>query len=164
MGAFQREHCKTAQSQRDFSVGLRRRQAGFLADLLDVVRTDADWKNGEAIRLETLLWGGDEIVWVTPAWRGWRLLTMFYESAKAWQLLGKSVTHSAGLVFCHHKAPIHEIVHLAKELNGMVKEKGRRQKARNLFAYQVLESFDHIGRALDDDFLRRNAIRFSGTG
>ncbi len=112
--------------------------------------------------METLLWGGDEIVWVTPAWRGWRLLTMFYESAKAWQLLGKSVTHSAGLVFCHHKAPIHEIVHLAKELNGMVKEKGRRQKARNLFAYQVLESFDHIGRALDDDFLRERYPFYAG--
>ena len=162
IGALQREKCNTWERQREFSTGLRRQQAAFLSSLLDQIDKDVDWKSGDRFRLETLLWGGDEIIWVVPAWRGWELLRLFFENAARWSLLGTGITHSAGLVFCHHKAPIHEIVRLAKDLSEMAKRKGRQQQEKNLFAYQVLESFDHIGQPMDQRYLSGRYPFYSG--
>lgn len=50
------------------------------------------------------------------------------------------------MVFCHHNAPIHTITALAKALAEVAKDKSRDE---NLFAYLVLESFDHVGRNLE---------------
>lgn len=104
-----------------------------------------------AIRLETLLWGGDEIVWVVPAWQGWRWLQDFFQhwgKEEAWDETqadpsweGKPLRFGAGVVFCHHDAPIHDITTLARKLADKPKE----QAQQNRFAYQVLESFDSLG-------------------
>jgi hypothetical protein len=163
IGALQREKCATWTAQQEFSLGLRKMQAAFLGDLLKRIDADDGWKNAGKLRLETLLWGGDELVWVVPAWRGWELLQFFYEESLEWKLLGARITHAAGLVFCHHKAPIHEIVRLAKDLAGMAKSKGKHRQEKNLFAYQVLESFDHIGRAMDEGYLRNRYPFYAGT-
>lgn len=96
-------------------------------------------------RLETLLWGGDEVIWVVPAWHGWKTLTLFYQQSKHWEFVGHKLTHAAGIIFCHHNAPIHRIITLAKDLAELAKEKSRKE---NQFAYLVLESFDHVGRNL----------------
>jgi hypothetical protein len=99
--------------------------------------------------METLLWGGDELIWVVPAWTGWQTLNLFFEESKRWEFknerLTKKLTNAAGLVFCHHNAPIHRIKKLAQSLGELAK--GDRNKSR--FAYQVLESFDHTGSNLD---------------
>jgi hypothetical protein len=79
---------------------------------------------------------------------------MFFERAKAWEILDKRLTHSAGIVFCHMKSPIHSINALAHELAELCKQECREHGERNLFAYQVLESFDHIGRPLSRKFLQ----------
>ena len=104
-----------------------------------------------AIRLETLLWGGDEIIWVVPAWQGWRWLQDFFQQwgkGRTWddeQATPKwgmtPLRFGAGVVFCHHDAPIHDITRLARELADKPKE----VPTENLFAYQVLESFDSLG-------------------
>jgi hypothetical protein len=49
------------------------------------------------------------------------------------------------MVLCHHNAPIYRITALARELAELAKDEDRE---RSLFAYEVLESFDHIGRDL----------------
>ena len=37
------------------------------------------WKDDKGHSgLETLLWGGDEILWVVPAWKGWELARWFF--------------------------------------------------------------------------------------
>lgn len=111
----------------------------------------------DAIRLETLLWGGDEIIWVVPAWLGWWWLEKFFAkwgNTKEWdgQKPGlefpierlketKKLTHGAGMVFCHHNAPIRRISSLAR----LLAETPKKGKNDNRFAYQVLESFDHLG-------------------
>jgi hypothetical protein len=79
---------------------------------------------------------------VVPAWKGWWTLGRFYEIARKWEFpKGKPLTLASGLVFCHHKAPIHRITRLAKTLGDLSKY----DRGRNLVAYQILESFDHAG-------------------
>ena len=35
-------------------------------------------------RFETLLWGGDEVMFVMPAWKGWRFAGHFFRAAEQW--------------------------------------------------------------------------------
>jgi len=162
-GEFAREYCRTEDSQRDFSQGLRNEQARILRKLIETLITpDPTWRNAHAenrVRLETLLWGGDEILWVVPAWKGWELLRFFFEECSTrptppWSPSPDAMTYSAGLVFCHSKAPIHTIRKLAKDLAEKVKHRNKNEgnAYQNRFLYQVLESFDHIG-AVDDSYL-----------
>lgn len=98
------------------------------------------------MRLETLLWGGDEIIWVVPAWQGWWMVNEFYSQAKEHiKHNNEPLFHAAGLVFCHHDAPIHRIDSLARALADQFAKADRK---KNLIAYQILESFDHAGTEL----------------
>ncbi|RLJ16844.1 hypothetical protein DJ031_15335 [bacterium endosymbiont of Escarpia laminata] len=145
-GNLARDYCTTEERQRRFDKKLRRQfQNGALTTLLNKIKDDPEWKNGDRIRLETLLWGGDEIIWVVPAWQGWRMLGRFFQITKDWEIGDKKLTHGAGLVYCHCTAPIQPIIGLVKELGEMAK--GDRQS--NRVAYQVLESFDHTGADLE---------------
>jgi hypothetical protein len=115
-----------------------------LTALLNEIKSDPVWLNNEKLRFETLLWGGDEIIWVVPAWKGWWTLARFYKHVveTPWEFPpGKTLTLAAGLVFCHHNAPIHRIMRLAKTLGDLAKH----DRNRNLAAYQILETFDHAG-------------------
>ncbi|MBI1763957.1 MAG: hypothetical protein HYR56_21235 [Acidobacteria bacterium] len=119
----------------------------MLEGLLDCMEADSDWQTCKGKhRVETLLWGGDELMWIVPAWKGWEALQYFYQQSEKWQFKGQPLRHSGGLVFCHHNAPIHRITALAQNLAKLAKAKSR---AQNLFAYEVLESFDHVGRDLE---------------
>ena len=152
-GAIQAKHCGLERQVRNFSQGLRCAQAGFLTKLLKRADPDPEWRNSDykRIRLETLLWGGDEIIWVVPAWKGWELLQFFFEECASnprpeWNPAVYPLTYAAGLVFCHQKAPIHTITKLANDLVGQVKDVDENDRYKNRFVYQVLESFDHIGK------------------
>ena len=124
----------------------------------------------DSLRVETLMWGADEIVWALPAWAGWWWLEQFYQlwgATNPWQGIGTSrvfpftpascsedkkevksedfhMTFGASIVFCHHDAPIHDIWHLAEGL-----AKSPKRVKENRFAYQVLESFDDLGDEAD---------------
>ncbi len=153
-GKLQKDNCKDKGRQEKFSTGLRKLQGGLLGELLRPLaeHKEAAWWNGDDLRFETLLWGGDEIIWVVPAWQGWHVLQRFFELSRSWlPLLDQTLTHAAGLVFAHHKAPIHGLTHLAKSL---AEEAKKRRTGANAFAYQVLESFDDIGRPFDEGFLK----------
>ena len=111
-------------------------------------------------RIETLLWGGDELIWVVPAWCGLEAVRFFFQatSTSEWQLGKCPLTHAMGVVFCSHKSPIRSVVCLAKELAESVKMQLdnlgapgsgvpiQHQSTSNAMAYEVLESFDHLGR------------------
>ncbi|MFZ1415822.1 MAG: hypothetical protein WAS73_14775 [Defluviicoccus sp.] len=113
------------------------------------------------LRLETLIWAGDDGTWVVPAALGWTLAWTFFAetlgldlvkggpgAGNGWRFVDQDppLHHAAGLVFCHHDAPITRIHALAKGLAGYAKAIDRK---RSLLAYQVLESFDHIGHDLE---------------
>lgn len=132
-----------------WSRALQEHHEQLLRVLLDRAEIDPDWKTSEgAIRLETLLWGGDEIIWVVPGWKGWELVEWFFSQEH--QVQGESLTYAAGLVFCGYKTPIHNIVRLAHRLGDAAKAvaKGAESAAHRL-AYEVLESFDDVTGDLD---------------
>ena len=130
---------------RAWSQGVRGHHCDILKKLLTVAEGDPTWRNGDALRLETLLWGGDEIVWVVPAWKGWELAKLFFRHEHV--IEGEVVTYACGLVFCHTKAPIANVVKLAKRLGDAAKHAG---KDTHRLAYEVLESFDDITSDFDE--------------
>ena len=151
-GKVRDDECREAEDLIEFESRVKKCRAKALADLID--RMDCESANGfktetGAYRLETLLWGGDELIWVVPAWKGWEVLQAFYTVSmdKEWSFRGRRLTHAGGLVFCHHNAPIHKIVELSVSLAEATKEECR---DKNLFQYLVLESFDHIGQDLGE--------------
>lgn len=133
-------------AQFDRNVKTYRRK--MLASLLEALSADSDWKTDEGLyRFETLLWGGDELIWVVPAWKGWETLRHFYTVSEDWNFNGAPLCHAGGIIFCHHKAPIHRLITLARQLVEHAKAgEGRKE---NRFAYEVLESFDHAGSDFD---------------
>lgn len=157
------ENCHNAEllNALDASVQSRFRNS-LLRAVIDKLQSDPDSQTpaGE-LRLETLLWGGDEIEWVVPAWKGWEVLNLFYQFQPApsfsVEVPGKAaveipLTHAAGIVFCHHNAPILQIRRIARELAEQAKatlpsEPPTRAEG-NVFRYLVLESFDMIEGSL----------------
>jgi hypothetical protein len=111
---------------------------------------DDDGPPDGRIRLETLLWGGDEIILVLPAWKGWAVASRFLTESKDWKIKGQDLTHALGLVFCQYKAPIHRVVALARALGDHAKAAVGRETSS--LAYQVLESFDHVGAGVKGRF------------
>lgn len=132
-----------------FDEAIQLERAKYLAKTLtDFI--DEDYPNGlgyneessPIIRLETLLWGGDEMLFVLPAWLGFEFLQRFYQSAETWKLSdGAPLTHAAGIVFCKAKSPIRIIQKLAKALAERVKEECSREQSA--WDYMVLESMDY---------------------
>jgi hypothetical protein len=74
-----------SQKKWDDHVQLFRRHV--LKTLLDQTLSDDQWKcklsDAKLVtRLETLLWGGDELLWVVPAWKGWSTVKLFLDEAR----------------------------------------------------------------------------------
>jgi hypothetical protein len=144
-----------------FDKDIKEKRKLFLGKLLEQMDEDPrGWMTlGDpvAYRLETLLWGGDEFMLVVPAWKGWETLQLFYTMSETWKFGNEELTHSAGLVFCHHNAPIHRIKALAHDLAEVCKNADVIGKKGNYFTYQVLESFDCITGDVAA-FLRKKSI------
>lgn len=140
-----RSLARSPKVQNQIDKKLREQQNAFLKKLVRKANKNksGDWKfEDKYIRLETLLWGGDEVMLVVPAWHGWDVIKMFYDMD--FKLKGENLTHAGGLVFCHHNAPIHRVKQLAENLADLAKK----DKSKNSFAYQVIKSFDHAGMDL----------------
>lgn len=156
-GRIQTTQCRTNEDQKNWDNKIQGYRKDLLTALLAQMQNDTDWinpgdpskGNSPVFRLETLLWGGDEIIWVVPAWKGWKTLEFFFEHVQTnnWRFDDQALEHAAGIVFCHNNAPIDRVVELAKKLAEKAKEKSRET---SLFSYQVLESFDHVGASLDE--------------
>ena len=77
-GRTKRDQCLTPADQRLFNDTVIGNHRAFLTDILQAIdKDDPLWINNGAIRFETLLWGGDEIMLVVPAWPGWQVLARF---------------------------------------------------------------------------------------
>ncbi len=132
---------------------LRSARKDFLAMLVDHAQSEERWLHDTRLRFETLLWGGDEQVWVVPAWVTMELIDLFFQATagRNWQQLGNEerITHCGGVVLCHHKAPIRDAVQLAHKLLGTAKTYRNALPEQNAFCYQILESFDHLGESYE---------------
>lgn len=169
-GARQNAYLKSAieqgqdgiEAQQRFDDKIQRERADFLTECLrDFVQ--GKYQNGigqndqgeSIIRLETLLWGGDEMLFILPAWLGFDFLQQFYSKAENWRLSDeKPLTHAAGIVFCKAKTPIRIIRDIAERLANRVKNKCSRE--RSAWDYLVLESVDYpTNTDLDEYFNQR---------
>jgi hypothetical protein len=111
----------------------------------------------EFVRLETLLWGGDEIDWVVPAWQAWNVLKTFFTAAKQHQQYPSNLesalhlTHAVGVVFCHCKLPILQVREYARQLCDLAKpsrdlfpQAEQLNGAANRIAFLNMTAFDLI--------------------
>lgn len=140
--------CRTAEELNDFDDRIKSLRKGFLCKLLEDIKDEDHFKNDEKIRLETLLWGGDEVIFVVPAWQGFRVLHAYYDHFRGEDNELPKLTHAGGMVFCNMKTPIARVEALARELAEHVKESpGGRE--RDMFDYAVLESVDYPAEPLE---------------
>ncbi len=148
------------QKLQDFSRRIQLQHTTYLRALADSDEFRKHGRYKEKIQLELLVYGGDEITLVVPAWLGWHALSELYRTLGE---TGANETYSAGLVFCHAKTPIHSVRRLVGDLVDVAKDArfydGTGGKG-NRATYQVLESFDALGRGVEDHLKER--FRMSG--
>jgi hypothetical protein len=179
-------NCRTPEESRAWSSFVQQNQDAFLRHLLSLLDVQGDmtpWRwSGEVVtnngttkhknrsfRLEVLRWAGDDLIFVVPAWCGWKVLGEFYRvfgtlpgvdgnppTLRSWQ--GTEVTHSGSIIFAHHNAPIQPLMRLAEKLVRGAKDRG----SSDMFACQVLESFDNLGTDVDEARVRGLAGVFRG--
>lgn len=160
-----------------FDENIQEKRKAWLRKLVETIQKDSDFKTClerkkkntkefvkiDAIRLEILLWGGDELMLAVPAWKGMEVLQHFYDFHKDWTYPEgneikenkdkKYLTHAGSLVLCHVKTPIQRIKKLAREIADHIKDEylgepkaGKIDKYKldaNLYDYVVLESIDY---------------------
>lgn len=187
-GRIRNEICDTASKRKEFDKAIQEGCRNvFLRDLLTRASADPDFQvvdgGKTALRIELLLWGGDEFTLVVPAWKGLEVIERFFHFAEGLQFEGVPMTHRAAVIFCHYDAPILQIRRLADKLLGMTKKNITRQfeaafatdsslaslapenrdqqlewlsnaKYGNAARYLVLESFDMLRGSLEQ-FLER---------
>jgi hypothetical protein len=121
-GNIRRAQCNSPDSRRAFDRTIQQGcREPFLRALLTHARGDAafhtrDETNNLALRIEVLLWGGDEVTMVVPAWRGWQTLALYFQQANNLYFQDVALSHRAAIIFCHHNAPILQIRKLAEAL------------------------------------------------
>ena len=153
-GQIRRDRCTTRAKRHAFDQMVQNEVlTPFLQALLHRALNDADFQTQsegkKALRLEVLLWGGDEITLVVPAWKGLETLALFYDIAREKQFEGAPLTYRSALVFCHHNAPILPMRNLAHQLLDVAKDHIASRASGNAVHYLVLESFDVLGMPLN---------------
>lgn len=156
---IQNETCKRFESVTRFDETVKSARRAYLSSLLrmmaDEPRFQIDAGHGvKRLRLETPLWGGDELKLVVPAWCGLDVLQHLFAAAKDWSYKGRPLTLAAGIVFCRAKTPIQRSMELASQLaegvkaglkaqaSGRNEEEKFRSQLKHRFDYMVLESID----------------------
>jgi hypothetical protein len=133
-----------------FSTKLEAWRKSLLDTVLAWFRTERDAGNPEFVftdelgrkrlRFETLLWGGDEVIFVMPACLALRFAAQFFVSTVDWTIGTHRLTHTAGLVICQHKTPIRLMRDIAHALADGVKEATRIQaKPANAIGIEIFE-------------------------
>ena len=83
-------YCHTAEALRKFDSCVQDYRRQFLTAFLQHIKDDPHFKTDAGVlRLETLLWGGDELILVVPAWKGLQTLHAFYAQSEHWKFEGE---------------------------------------------------------------------------
>lgn len=151
------------QTLRDHRIRLLQDLIGHLAGRPDAFARPYDRAGkldaaaeASALRFELLLWGGDELLFVVPAWLGLKALFTAWRSMAGWTWQDQPLTQAGALIFCDHKTPIDRMTALARELAERVKAHDRGAgRQENLFDYLILESIDFPAEPLRAYFARR---------
>lgn len=158
-----RDHCFDEVDYRNFDKKVQGIQQKALKAIIDyAIETEPEKPSDKPIqlRLETLLWGGDEIELVVPASRAWATLKRFFEEASKSSFQTNAgnrlnLTYSAGVVFCRHNLPILQVRRYADQLCSIAKQQlsGKPEaftsNKDNRFTYLNMSSFDIIERDVE---------------
>lgn len=158
-GRIQRD-CKNADALKAWDADIKQKRQTLLRELLAWLQ-QTPWAKTEdnELRFETLLWGGDELLFLLPAWLGLEFAEKFFALTADWEYQGSPLTHASGMVLAKHSSPISQLQKLAKHLAEHGKTESR--KSQNTLAWVVLESFDHAGDQIEH-FWVRNGIAQNG--
>ena len=151
---------------------VQERRKKWLKNLIETIRTDEDFKitirrkkqTLDAIRLEVLLWGGDEIILAVPAWKGMYVLQHFYQFQRSFPNYNdKTLTHAGGLVFCHVRTPIQRMQELAQEIADHIKDAhldkiDKYSPDADLYDYVVLESVDYPTQSWKNFLIKKYGV------
>jgi hypothetical protein len=166
--------CETPESIGKFSeqlLGIRRAQ--YLFPLLDrlwrgsepeqhrrmFVQMDKGERKIDALRFEMLLWGGDEMMWVAPAWLGFWLAQGFFTQLSGAEIEKNRLTHGAGLLICDRKTPIRQAKDMVKtQLADAAKSVRVGDQPVDAIQVEIFESADLPDGQLD----RHRASLFEG--
>ncbi len=112
-------------------------------------RHEGQYKKLSLLRLETLLFGGEDFLVVLPAWLGWEyawnILEWYADAAKKFggSLSGQAMSHRCGMLICDQKTPVRRARDMAHALCENAKEayraKGTPERA---LAFHIIESHD----------------------
>lgn len=151
--------CKSVRELQQVNEQLAQQRLQFLCALIEdlsqspygYVVSSRGKERKKQLRLEILLWGGDEITVVVPAWYGLRAAELFYQHAQAQPITfesgeQKTFSYAGGVVFCQVKTPISRIEAVAKDLADTVKQ----QENQNGFGYAIFESVDFPKMPIDE--------------
>jgi len=144
------------------------RKQDFLISIIEEFKNDPslyeEFKNEKdpwgrhgkkALKIELLMWGGDEIMLAVPSWAGFTVLSLFYKAMQGLKASDKSpteITFAAGLLIASAKTPIKNMCKIAVDLAEEVKDFTRTE---NAFLPMLLESIDYPNESLNDFWARR---------
>ena len=125
----------------------------LLADLLNwLLEREENWawrhrSKGRELRFETLMFGGDEVCLVCPAWLGWSLVGKLLQIFAGMRVPfapgssdpGQKVTFAVGMAFAHHKSPIRDLREMASSLSDAAKSA---DNERSMVQVMALEGLD----------------------
>lgn len=143
------DHCKDAGKLTAFGESVEKPRKAFLKELLALTDKDFFTDQGQ-MRLETLLWGGDELEIIVPAWKGLQVIELLYKHLAKSEFAGQPLTCSGGVIFCNNKAPILQLRRMAHELADDVKKSFGEGPQKNALRMLVMESFDTLGACATD--------------
>jgi len=147
-----RAQCRTIDDMRRWDHAVQQARREFLLALLTMLKEDSPDAQAP-LRLETLMWGGDEFLLVLPAWQGLKAADLFFRTCVIRSPDNSLQSHSAALVIAHHHAPIGPLEQLAHQLADSGKAGAWRQQ--DVLNWIVLESFDHAGGDLERFWVNR---------
>lgn len=94
--------------------------AALVADAL--AQEQAEGKEAAPVlRMEVLVWGGDDVTLVVPAWRAVSTLRAFHAAAAGWTIGGLPLGFTGAAIIASHKAPVRRLVQLAGEAVDLAK-------------------------------------------
>lgn len=150
----------SAEGLKQFDENIMQSRASFLAYLLKYAKGgtlplmyDDPTKNSDnnkvkQIKVEILEWGGDELLFVVPAWAAFPILSLFYQTQQGLQSPDQHpLTHAGGMVICSHKTRIDRAKSIAIEAAEQAK---RFSRSRNLYNIVLLESEAYLTQPIVD--------------
>ena len=99
------------------------------------------------LRFETLMWGGDESLFVVPGWAALRMIAIVQSALADWKANDRELFHATGVVICDRKSPIRQSKALAESLANSAKKCAR---DRSLVQIQILEGVEVPDTRIDD--------------